>query len=114
MEHAPMLDVTMVTFRSRLASSLCLIVSLAYLSLAIWMHIWTLEVGVPKPGESTTPHHQVCTWIGTSGEAGVASFSFPSLPTLIQLDWAPVFFPTFILPTLHSTIQARAPPLSFI
>ncbi|MEW6247943.1 MAG: hypothetical protein AB1555_14690 [Nitrospirota bacterium] len=46
-------------------------VSLTYLALTVWMHLWALEAGLPRTDQPTKPHHQVCTWIGTSGEAGI-------------------------------------------
>lgn len=87
------------------------VVGLAYVSLVFWMHIWTLETGLPKPGEPTTPHHQVCTWLGTSGEAGLTSFDLPGPPKPTFYTCAAFssfeFVPFGHLPSLH----ARGPPV---
>src|SRR5713226_833123 len=101
----------MRTIIGRLPSPLCLAVSLAYLALAIWMHVWVLEAGVPQPGEPAKPHHQVCTWIGTSGEAGLVSpgLPLPSKPTLSCYAPSPLVLP--VPSDLASTLQARAPPV---
>lgn len=89
------------------------IVSLAYLSLAVWMHLWALEAGLPQPGESAPPHHQVCTWIGTSGEAGLADGLLHPVPrpSVSRCQPAPLLLPVLSIPP--SSILARAPPLSF-
>ncbi len=90
------------------------VVGVAYFSLVFWMHIWTLEIGLPQPGEPTTSHHQVCTWLGTSGEAGVASFDLPSPPkptfSTCAVFSSFVFFP-FGQPTV---IHARGPPFTSV
>lgn len=86
-------------------------VSLTYFVLAVWMHIWTLEAGVPRPGEPTSTHHQVCTWIGTSGEAGLASCDIPSpKPTVSRSTADHPSIP--VLPITARSFQARAPPSS--
>jgi len=86
------------------------VIGLAYVSLVFWMHIWTLEIGLPQPGEPTTPHHQVCTWLGTSGEAGVASFDLPS-PPKPAFSTCAVFSPFVFVPFGQLTvIHARGPP----
>lgn len=86
-------------------------VGLAYFSLTVWMHVWALEAGLPLPGEPKTPHHQVCTWIGTSGEAG-------SVVCLDIIRPIPIVFynpvslsQTPVLPVFSETIRARAPPI---
>lgn len=86
------------------------VVGLAYVSLVFWMHIWTLETGLPHPGEPTTPHHQVCTWLGTSGDAGVASFDLPG-PPKPTFSTCAVFSSFEFVPFGQLTlIQARGPP----
>lgn len=87
------------------------LVSLAYLSLAVWMHLWALEVGLPKPGESS-PHHQVCTWIGTSGEAGLADGLMPPVPrpAMSRCQPGPSLVP--VLTVTPASAPARAPPPS--
>lgn len=89
-----------------------LAVSLAYCSLVFWMHIWTLETGLPQPGESTTPHHQVCTWLGTSGEACVMSFDLPAPPKRTFSTHTAVSSFMYVPFNQPSAIQARGPPLS--
>ncbi len=89
---------------------LCSFTTIAYLSLAVWMHIWTLEAGPPVPGEHGQSHHQVCTWIGTSGEA---AFTGSILPLLSQPTCAPSVEGTPALPMFSCSIcaaPARAPP----
>ncbi|MGH7206982.1 MAG: hypothetical protein ACREI2_12330 [Nitrospiraceae bacterium] len=86
-------------------------VCLTYFSLAVWMHIWTLEAGVPWPGEPSTPHHQVCTWIGTSGEAGLASCDISSpKPTVSRCTADHPSIP--LLSIIACPLKARAPPSS--
>ena len=89
-------------------------IGLAYFSLTVWMHIWALEAGLPLPGEPKKPHHQVCTWIGTSGEAAHIAWTPLALPR-------PAVFRTpsvsHSLPTLSATpsaLEARAPPSSSV
>jgi len=86
------------------------IVCVAYLSLTVWMHIWALEAGFPQPNEPAAPHHQVCTWIGTSGEAGLAGGGLTLTPrSTVSLCHTPS--PSvLVLPVTSSSISARAPP----
>ncbi len=83
---------------------------LTYIFLVFWMHIWTLEQGLPQPGEPITTHHQVCTWLGTSGEAGLVSLDLPGPPkptfSLCSVE-SPFVFVPFSQP---SSLQARGPP----
>lgn len=97
--------------RNRLARVVICAISLAYFSLIVWMHIWTLESGIPRPGEPTKPHHQVCTWIGTSGEAGFVGYSPITWPTpVVSISPAsPLQSP--VLPIILDTVRARAPPI---
>lgn len=101
----------MIRLKDQRPHVLILAIGLAYFSLTVWMHIWTLEAGVSLPGEPTQPHHQVCTWIGTSGEAGFVDCSPDTRPTLIvSLNQAsPLRRP--VLPTVSRTVRARAPPV---
>lgn len=95
---------------TRLATFSCWAVSLTYFFLVFWMHIWTLEHGLPQPGEQAPPHHQVCTWLGTSGEAGLVSFDLPGPPKptfLLSAIESPFVFVPFSQP---SDLQARGPP----
>lgn len=71
--------------RDLLRCALPFVVTQTYACLVFWMHIWALEAGPPEPGRPTTPHHQICTWIGTSGEAGLTSCS-PITPSQ-QVGW---------------------------
>lgn len=98
----------------RLTLSCSWIVAIAYVSLAVWMHVWALEAGLPSHEESSTPHHQVCTWIGTSGEAGCVSGHVRFIPALISVEWIHVFSPLLVLPSILPSLDARAPPLSFL
>lgn len=85
-------------------------IGVAYFSLTVWMHLWALEAGIPRPGEPHSPHHQVCTWIGTSGEAGLVACSPPTRPiSLVSLSLAGPL-PQPVLPVVSETVQARAPP----
>ena len=85
-------------------------IGVAYFSLTVWMHIWALEAGLPLPGEPKKPHHQVCTWIGTSGEAVSLDGSTLILPTSIS-SVTPVVKDRYpILPIISDSIRARAPP----
>ena len=86
-------------------------VSLTYLALTIWMHLWALEAGLPRTDQPTKPHHQVCTWIGTSGDAWVAECS--SLVRPMPIVSVGPAGPTLV-PLLHvspCTTQLRAPPV---
>ena len=101
--------------RGHLADVLCWSVTLAYFSLVVWMHIWALQVGLPNPGEqSATTHHQVCTWIGTSGEAAVVSCGpiTPSQPIAWFNSPSPPLRP--VRPVPLSSVQPRAPPFPFV
>lgn len=85
---------------------------LTYLSLTVWMHIWALEASFPKPEEASAPHHQVCTWIGTSGEAGITDSGLLLSPQSTVSSYS---VPSPSVPVLSVTsfsISARAPPLS--
>ncbi|MGE3151981.1 MAG: hypothetical protein AB7G48_11615 [Nitrospiraceae bacterium] len=86
-------------------------VGVAYVSLTVWMHIWALEAGLPRTDQPAKPHHQVCTWIGTSGEAG-------SVVCLDVIRPIPIVFynpvslsQTPVLPVFSETVRARAPPI---
>ncbi len=85
---------------------------LAYLSLTVWMHIWALEAGLPLPGEPKTPHHQVCTWIGTSGEAAFVDGSPLTLPAPIISFGPSVRLQRPVLSLVSGPVQARAPPVA--
>jgi len=84
--------------------------TLAYLSLVVWMHLWALEAGVSRPGEQGTPHHQVCTWLGTSAEAGFITASLPLPSPLPVLSYSAP--PALIPPScpVSAILRARAPP----
>ncbi|MBU6434268.1 MAG: hypothetical protein KJS98_13230, partial [Nitrospirae bacterium] len=67
--------------------------------------------GLPRTDQPTKPHHQVCTWIGTSGEAG-------SVVCLDVIRPIPIVFynpvslsQTPVLPVFSETRRARAPPI---
>ncbi len=101
----------MQQLQNRLPSGLFWALGLAYFSLTVWMHVWALEAGVPRTDQPTKPHHQVCTWIGTSGEAG-------SVVCLDIIRPIPVVFynpvglsQTPVLPVFSETRRARAPPI---
>jgi hypothetical protein len=96
--------------RNRLARFLSWTVAATYLSLAVWMHIWTLQVGVALPGEPTKPHHQICTWLGTSGEAGHVTCPGITLNSLVISFHAPPSPSNPVVSVIPSTLQARAPP----
>ncbi len=101
----------MIRFTDRPRHLLILSIGLAYFSLTVWMHIWTLEAGVPRSGEPTKPHHQICTWIGTSGEAGFVGCSPITWPTpVVSISPASLVQSPF-LPIVSDTVQARAPPV---
>ncbi|NGZ04417.1 MAG: hypothetical protein CV090_15355 [Nitrospira sp. WS238] len=101
----------MKRLRDRLLHTVVCTIGLAYFSLTVWMHIWALETGVPRPGEPTKPHHQVCTWIGTSGEAGFVGCSPITLPTpVVSISPASPLQST-VLPIIPDTVRARAPPM---
>jgi len=95
----------------RLPRILIWTIGLAYFSLTVWMHIWSLEAGLPRPGEPTKPYHQVCTWLGTSGEAGFVDCSPLTRPTpIVSISPAsPLQCP--VLPIVLDTVRARAPPV---
>ncbi len=101
---------SMLRGRGQSLSFLYWIVTLTYLSLAILMHIWTLEAGVPHPGEPNKHHHQVCTWIGTCGEASLATEGLPMLCRSAgsYIEPTPPLVP--VLATPASSLHARAPP----
>lgn len=86
-------------------------VIVTYCALAGWMHVWALERGLPAQNQSAEPHHQVCTWIGTSGEAGLVTSALyaPPKPTIAFQEQVPFSVP--ILAITPSVLQARAPPL---
>ncbi len=86
------------------------VVGVAYFSLVFWMHIWTLEGEIPQPGEPTIPHHQVCTWLGTCGEAGLVSFDFPGSPKPSVSTYAVTSSFVFVPFSQPSTIHVRGPP----
>ncbi len=86
------------------------VVGAAYFSLVFWMHIWTLKGEIPHPGEPTTPHHQVCTWLGTCGEAGLVSFDLPD-PPKPTISTSPVISSIVFVPfSQPSAIHVRGPP----
>lgn len=99
---------------NRLSQLISLAASLTYIFLVFWMHIWTLEQRLPQPGEPTTPHHQVCTWLGTSGEAGLVSFDLPGPPkptfSICSVE-SPFVFVSVSQP---SVLHARGPPSLFM
>jgi len=105
---------SMLRGRRQPLSFLCWIVTLTYLSLTIWMHIWTLEAGVPYPGEPNTNHHQVCTWIGTSGEASLVAEGLPMLSRTAGSYIEPTPYLVPVLAVSASSLQARAPPHSVL
>lgn len=84
--------------------------TLSYLSLVVWMHLWTLEAGLPRPGEQGEQHHQVCTWLGTSAEAGFIAANLPLPSPLPALSYNPL--PSLIPPSclVSVPLRARAPP----
>lgn len=105
----------MGTNRRRLHSVLPWIVTLTYLSLVVWMHIWTLQAGLPQPGEQpSTSHHQVCTWMGTSGEAGLVSCGSitPSQPVAWFTSPGLPVHP--VRPVSPSAFPPRAPPVPLL
>jgi len=100
----------MLCRRALCRNALQCILALAYLSLVVWMHLWTLEAGIPRPGEQGEHHHQVCTWLGTSAEAGfvAASLPLPSPPPVVFYSPPPLLLPPVC--SASATLRARAPP----
>lgn len=86
-------------------------IGVAYFSLTVWMHIWALEAGLPRTDQPTTPHHQVCTWIGTSGEAGSVVSLNVIRPIPIAFYISVSLVQTPVLPVFSKTVRARAPPI---
>ncbi len=94
----------------RLSRGLILTIGMAYFSLTVWMHVWALEAGLPRTDQPTTPHHQVCTWIGTSGEASSVVCLDVIRPIPIVLYNPVSLSQTPVVPLFSKTVRARAPP----
>lgn len=101
----------MQQLQNRLPSGLFWTLGLAYFSLTVWMHVWALEAGVPRTDQPTKPHHQVCTWIGTSGEAGSVVCLDVIRPIPVVLYNPVSLSQTPVLPVFSETRRARAPPI---